>query len=348
MNDCRAYGACVSSVASAALGWAAAAACGCSARDSALHPGGPQADRILELFWLFTAVALGVYLAVVLVLALALLLERRSTGGEGSQRAVRAQPSRRLVWAVTGASALTVVLLFVLLIASVGTGRALSSVRAPELTIEVVGHQWWWQVTYPDPQPSLRVTTANEIHVPVGKRVAFRLTSNDVIHSFWVPRLHGKRDLIPGHEAWLVLQVDRPGTYRGRCAEFCGFQHAHMELVIVAQPPHEFEQWLAHQRRPAPPAITEEQQRGQALFVSGSCALCHAISGTPAGAGSGPDLTHLKSRAQIAAAILPNTREHLREWVRDPQRIKPGSNMPANPWPERDLDALLAYLESLR
>jgi cytochrome c oxidase subunit 2 len=322
---------------------------GCTAaRDSALRPGGPQADRILQLFWFFTTVTLAVYVAVVLVLALALLRSRARPREQAEDHAVDAHAHRRLTLAVGSATALSAVLLFALLIASVGTGRALSSVRDPELTIEVVGHQWWWQVTYPDPQPSRRVTTANEIHVPVGKRVALRLTSNDVIHSFWVPRLHGKRDLIPGHEAWLVLRVDRPGVYRGRCAEFCGYQHAHMELVIVAQPEHEFARWLAQQRKPAPAPVSAEARRGQQLFMSGSCALCHSISGTAAASNTGPDLTHLKTRSHLAAAMLPNTREHLRRWVRDPQRIKPGSNMPATSLADRDLNALLTYLESLR
>ncbi len=331
-------------LATVSMAAASALFAGCWASDSVLDPGGPQAGRIGALFWFYTAVTLAVYAAVVIALAWAMLRRRAPGAGRDDD----AQSGKRLTLVVGGATGLTVVILFALLVASVGTGRALSAMRDPDLTVEVVGHQWWWQVTYPDPEPSKRVTTANEIHVPVGKRVAFRLTSNDVIHSFWVPRLHGKRDLIPGQEAWLTLRVDRPGVYRGRCAEFCGHQHAHMELLIVAQPEHEFQRWLAHQRAPAPSPASAEQRRGQDLFLSRSCALCHAVLGTPAASGAGPDLTHLKSRRNIATAMLPNTREHLHAWVRDPQRIKPGSNMPPNPWPERDLHALVEYLESLR
>lgn len=304
-----------------------------------LDPSGPQAARIADLYWLFAAITGFVYLAVVVALLLAL-----------RRRAAQAEPrdQGRRAWVVKTATGVTVVLLFVLLIASVRTGRALSELREPELTIEVVGHQWWWQVTYPDPQPALRVTTANEIHVPAGKRVALRMRSDDVIHSFWVPSLHGKRDLIPGYETWLVVQSDRPGVHRGRCAEFCGYQHAHMELVVVAHPELEFQRWLARQRQPAHEPTTDEQRRGEQLFTTGSCALCHAVNGTLAASGHGPDLTHLMSRSWIAAARLPNTRDNLRAWVRDPQRIKPGSNMPPNPLPGADLDALVAYLETLR
>ena len=239
-----------------------------------LDPSGPQAARIADLYWIFEVLTGFVYVAVVLALVLALW--RRDAQPDSRDQ-------RRRALAVKTATGVTVVLSFVLLIASVRTGRALSALREPELTIEVVGHQWWWQVTYPDPQPALRVTTANEIHVPVGKRVALRMRSDDVIHSFWVPSLHGKRDLIPGYETWLVVQADRPGVHRGRCAEFCGYQHANMELVVVAHPEPEFQRWRAQQRQPAHAPTTAEQRRGEQLFTTGSSSWCRAVCRSSAG-----------------------------------------------------------------
>jgi len=313
-----------------------------------LDPAGPQAARIAVLFSSYTAILGAVYAAVIAATIVAWIHGRRRArihqeGAPGERRATRS-----LTWAVGAATALTVALLFGLLISSVTTSRALSSLEPAGFTVEVVGQQWWWEVTYPHPEPSKRFTTANEIHVPVGKPVLFRLRSRDVIHSFWVPRLNGKRDLIPGRDTWLVLQADAPGVYRGRCAELCGYQHAHMELTIVAQPEAELARWLEHQRTSARTPASEEERRGQLLFTSGSCALCHTIRGTSAAAQSGPDLTHLASRAELAAGTLPNRRETLERWIRDPQAIKPGATMPGHNVSSADLRALASYLGSLR
>jgi cytochrome c oxidase subunit 2 len=192
------------------------------------------------------------------------------------------------------------------------------------------------------------VITANEIHIPVGKPVHIRLASRDVIHSFWVPDLHGKKDLIPGKDTDLWLRADRAGVYRGQCAEFCGWQHAHMALLVIAEPQDRFDAWLASQRQTPPPPSTPLGQRGRAVFESQACPLCHTVAGTQANGSAGPDLTHLASRRTIAAGTLPNTIGSLGGWIVDPQSTKPGNRMPAVTLHADDLQALLAYLETLR
>jgi cytochrome c oxidase subunit 2 len=247
--------------------------------------------------------------------------------------------------------AVTVVILFIFLIADFSTGRALASLaqqRGDALTIEVVGHQWWWEIRYRDTQAHRILTTANEIHVPVGRPVRLRMSSTDVIHSFWVPNLHGKKDLIPGYMSTAWFRADQPGVYRGQCAEFCGHQHAKMGLLVVAQAPEEFHRWYEHQLKTAPPPADSVQARGQEVFETHSCAMCHTIRGTQAGGRVAPDLTHLASRRTLAAAVLPNNRGHLGGWITDPQRIKPGTRMPPNQIPSEDLQALLSYLQSLK
>ena len=178
--------------------------------------------------------------------------------------------------------------------------------------------------------------------------VVIALKSDDVIHSLWVPNLAGKKDLIPGRTASLRFRADKPGTYRGQCAEFCGYQHAYMAFEVVADPPERFAAWAAHQRSEAPAPTEPRLIRGQQVFVGSTCVMCHAIEGIGANARKGPDLTHVGGRRTLAAGTLPNTPEEMRRWIRDPQSIKPGSNMPSSTLPEADLDVLVAYLESLR
>jgi cytochrome c oxidase subunit 2 len=320
---------------------------GWTGRHSALDPAGPQAERIEDLWWLMFWVSTAVFLAVLAALLAALLRRRR--GEDGAPGPIAPEARRRLTRVVAGAVGVTVILLFVLLFASVGTGRALGSLSSPQaLKIKLTGHQWWWSVEYQDPVPGRMVTTANEIHIPTGRPVLVQLESRDVIHSFWVPNLHGKRDLIPGHEGEAWIQADRPGVYRGQCAEFCGHQHARMGFLVVAEPPEAFAAWLEAQRRPAAPPATPAQLRGQKLVETLPCALCHTIQGTEASGKTGPDLTHLASRRTLAAGTLPNTPGHLAGWIVDPQSIKPGNHMPANTLQSEDLQALLAYLGSLK
>ncbi|HYJ46860.1 MAG TPA: c-type cytochrome, partial [Pyrinomonadaceae bacterium] len=188
----------------------------------------------------------------------------------------------------------------------------------------------------------------NEIHIPTGQLIKLRLASDDVIHSFWVPNLSGKKDLIPGHEIILTFQADNPGEFRGQCAEFCGFQHAHMGLTIVAEPPDKFDDWMNRQRAPAAQPANDSEQRGQQVFLHAPCIMCHSIRGTDAGGHVAPDLTHLASRKTIAASTLPNTRGHLGGWILNSQEIKPGNHMPPVPLSSEELQALLDYLGSLK
>jgi cytochrome c oxidase subunit 2 len=246
------------------------------------------------------------------------------------------------------AAGVSVVALVALLFESVLTGRALDTLRAPgALRVQVTGNQWWWDIQYPNDVPSLSVTTANEIHIPVGRPVQFELLSNDVIHSFWVPNLQGKIDLVPGRLNELWLRADKAGVYRGQCAEFCGLQHAKMALVVVAEAPDDFERWLAGNRAPAPTPVTPQQQHGRAV-VEQTCAMCHNVTGTLAGGRTAPDLTHIATRSTIGAGALPNTRGHLAGWIADPQQIKPGSRMPPQGLSGDNLQAVLAYLETLK
>jgi len=256
--------------------------------------------------------------------------------------------NRRFSYAVGAAVAVSVALLFALLISDFLTGRAVEAFGASNpLVIEVKGRQWWWEVSYVDPVAGNRFTTANEIHIPVGRPVELLLTSADVIHSLWVPALHGKRDLIPAYGRRLRLQADHPGVYRGQCAEFCGYQHAKMSVLIIAEPEAAFAAWQNAQRQPARPPANEIETRGQQVFLSTTCVMCHTVQGTPAGGKVAPDLTHLASRQTIASGTAPNTPSHLAAWILDPQSIKPGANMPGNPLSPQDLQALLAYLRSL-
>jgi cytochrome c oxidase subunit 2 len=232
---------------------------------------------------------------------------------------------------------------------SVSTGSVVSRVPANKpLRIDVVGHQWWWEVKYPDPDSHNDVAAANEIHVPVGRPVLIKMTSQDVIHSFWAPNLAGKKDLVPGHETITWFRADSAGVYRGQCAEFCGHQHAKMAFYIVAEPRLQFESWLQKQRNEAEQPSDSLRLAGERVFLSGPCAMCHTVAGTGAGGNIGPDLTHLASRRTIAAGTLPNNTGNLAGWILDPQGIKPGAKMPPTRLEPEQLQALLAYLEGLK
>jgi cytochrome c oxidase subunit 2 len=248
------------------------------------------------------------------------------------------------------AVAATALILLLFIFVDVSTARTMSRVGGEKpLRIDVVGHQWWWSVKYPDTaNPQNIIETANEIHVPVGRAVFIKMTSDDVIHSFWAPNLDGKKDLIPGHETRTWFRADSAGVYRGQCAEFCGHEHAKMAFFIVAEPRAQFEQWFQSQKSEASTPGDSLAREGQRIFLSGSCAMCHAISGTSAGSHFGPDLTHLASRRTIAAGALPNNEGNLAAWILDPQSIKPGTKMPASQLDPKSLRALVAYLRTLK
>jgi cytochrome c oxidase subunit 2 len=310
---------------------------------------GPQAARIESLWWLLFFVCAVIFLLVVIALIIA--LARRRAGSDAIPEAsVRSDPAgeRRLGWFVGISVGATVSILFVFVIASAFTGQRLASLNALDaLTIRLTGYRWWWKIEYLDPIPARQVITANEIHIPVGRPVLINTHSQDVIHSFWIPPLHGKRDLIPGHPGAIWIQADKPGRYEGQCAEFCGLQHAHMRLLAFAEPEEQFQSWLETQRRTAQPPQGALAQRGHDFFMKGPCALCHSIRGTEASGQVAPDLTHFASRATIAAGTLSNTTGHLAGWIVDSQRIKPGNAMPPSSLSAEDLQALLAYLRGL-
>jgi cytochrome c oxidase subunit 2 len=309
---------------------------------SATQPAGPQAAHI---DWLWDVMLWTTGIVYVVVLAILFIgIWRRRHDAELS-----AIPDVKLDMGVGVGIGISTVILFGLLVASIMVGKSTSDLSAVNgITIRVTGNQWWWRLEYLHPTPSQMITTANEMHVPVGKPVTLSLNSADVIHSFWVPNIHGKRDLIPGQQTSITFRVDKPGTYRGQCAEFCGLQHAHMALMLIAEPQDKYDAWYTNQVKPSAEPQTEEQRQGRDVFLGRACVMCHAIRGTPAGGRVGPDLTHLKSRGTIAAVTLPNTRGHLGGWVMNPQSIKPGSRMPPNPMSASELSALLGYLESLQ
>jgi cytochrome c oxidase subunit 2 len=317
-----------------------------AATQSVLHPAGPLAASIATQWWVSFAVATLVYLVTVAALCWALARARRRTR-DGA--VVDAGAESRMTRAVTYGTAATVVILLLFLAYDLSVGRTITGTpSAHPLTIEVTGHQWWWELQYADTSAHGRFTTANEVHVPVGQPVLFLLGSRDVIHSMWVPNLAGKKDLIPGYTQSFWFQADTAGLYRGQCAEFCGYQHAKMSMLIIAEPLAQYQRWVAGQREESRAPTDSITGRGREVFLTGPCAMCHVIEGTSAGSHAGPDLTHLASRRTIAAGTLPNTRGNLAGWIVDPQRIKPGSKMPPNMLKPNDLDALLTYLQSLK
>jgi len=314
-----------------------------------LDPSGPQALRIehtlLLIFWITSLVTVVVFA----VLAYG-VLRQHSRGGIPPPFEVDPTTEKRAAWVVGSAIGATVILLFVMMISSFITShRTAVLANSSTMTINVYGHQWWWEVEYPnDDQPYRIVRTANEIHVPAGAVINIHGTSRDVVHSFWAPNIHGKKDLLPGYWNDLTLEVDHPGIWRGQCAEFCGLQHAHMSFSIVAQSRTDFDHWYDTQLKPAIEPQSQQEIHGREIFLSHPCVMCHTIRGTTAASTVGPDLTHVASRSTIAAGTLVNNRGNLAGWIANAQTIKPGSRMPPNPMAAADLNDLVAYLETLQ
>ena len=300
---------------------------------SILEPAGSAADRVESLWWFLFWVGAIVFAVVVILLLVSL---RRRGRIEDPVDLSETSWGERFV-AVSGVALPWLILTGAFVVSVVAMRELTARASDTALEIEVIGHMWWWEVRYPN-----GAVTANEIHIPSGERVRLRLTSADVVHSFWVPQLQVKVDQIPGRENELWLDA-RPGRYRGQCAEYCGLQHANMIVQVVAEPRAQFNAWLANEARPATAG-----GRGEEVFVSNTCAGCHTIRGTEAAAVSGPDLTHLAARETIGAGVKPNTRENLSELITQPQRIKPGMSMPPTSLSSEDLNALLDYLAGLR
>jgi cytochrome c oxidase subunit 2 len=310
-----------------------------------MNPAGPRAQSIADLMLFFCVVSTVVYIAVMAVLVWAMLRRRARAARAGVADEISDRKARLVI---TAAIALTVVTLITLGVSDFVVQRHLSAHPADALRIIVTGHQYWWEVEYEDPVPDQRLRTANELHIPIDRPVELVLTSRDVIHSFWVPSLMGKKDLIPGHTNTEVVEANRAGRFAGQCAEFCGLQHAQMRLVLYAESPERFEQWRKAQLNAARPPQGGQQLRGLQVFESSSCILCHTIQGTQASATAGPDLTHVASRSMIGAGTLANTPANLASWVLAPHRWKPGVLMPATSLPPEDLAALTSYLGSLQ
>jgi cytochrome c oxidase subunit 2 len=296
-----------------------------------------------DLWWLMLGLGVAVFIAVSVFLALGLF--RRRPPADADPLSDEGPPGAFNRWLVGAGVVAPLIVIAVVFGATVGALRRLP-MTAPTgaFEIEVVSHQWWWEVRYPHAQ----FNTANELHLPVGRPVALKLTSVDVIHSFWVPALGGKVDLLPDRVNTLVLMADEPGEHRNRCAEFCGLQHTMMGMVVVAEPPDRFEAWVAEQRRPAAEPADADVRRGRDVFLGANCAECHTIAGTAARATKGPDLTHVAGRRTLGAAAVANTPEQLARWVADPHTIKRGVAMPAAKLSPADLEAVLAYLGTLR
>jgi cytochrome c oxidase subunit 2 len=325
----------------------------CAGRQqSPLDPAGPQSGHINTLWWSFFWLLGTIFIAVMVLTLITITRRHRGFEQEPLEHAHRPSESTEasLRRVVTGATITTIVILFVLIVASVTTGKANSELKDKRnpLTIQVTGNQWWWEITYVNSNLTQSLVTANEIHIPVGRPVQIVGQSNDVIHSFWVPNLNGKRDLIPSHTTTEWIEADHPGVFRGQCAEFCGIQHAHMAIWVIAESAEKFSDWLQNQLKDAPAPSTPALQKGQQVFMNNACIFCHQIRGTRAAGQNGPDLTHFGSRRGIAANTVPNTEGNLAGWIVDPQSIKPGNHMATIAVNSTDLQPLVQYLESLK
>jgi cytochrome c oxidase subunit 2 len=314
---------------------------GCG-EQSPLKPVSDPARDIAKLSWWMFGIAAVVFGGAIVLLLLGWL----GRGREGFPLIGKRERIEIGAVLVFGIAIPVVVLVTVFAFANLVVIKETDAPKASStaLTVEVTGHQWFWEVRYPGTQ----TVTANEIHIPVRTRVNLVAKTDDVIHSIWIPRLNRKIDTIPGHPNRMLLYADEPGRYRGQCSEFCGLQHAHMAMYVFAEPPDRFRSWLRNMERPRRPPATSDQRRGQRVFLDNQCASCHTIRGTPAQGEIGPDLTHVRARTTLAALTIPNSRTSLAAWIRNPQHFKPGAKMPSLSLSRRERRELLEYLESLR
>jgi cytochrome c oxidase subunit 2 len=322
------------------------AACTRETPFNTLAPAGPVAEKQADLFWLVFWIAAAVFVLVEGALVVVMFRFRRRSADD-TPRQIHGNTRLEVMWTI-----LPALLLAGVAVPTVGTIFDLAEAPPGSMVVKVTGHQWWWEIEY----PGLGVVTANEAHIPTGEQVIFELTSDDVIHSWWVPRLAGKMDLVPGRTNTMNLAADQPGTYRGQCAEFCGLSHANMRFRVVAQEPADFDAWVDRQLAEAAAPDAEVEQ------ILPTCFACHAIRGQggppPEGTGPppdpgamprviGPDLTHIGGRQTIAGGMLPNDPEALARWLRDPPAVKPGSKMIDYNLTEPQIEALVEYLQGL-
>jgi cytochrome c oxidase subunit 2 len=325
----------------------ATALAGCSGVQTMLDPAADQARDIDVIWRLMLAVCGVMYLLVLGFLGWALWRARSRRRDDDAPVAPGAAESV-LNRSLSGWIALIVAGLVLLTTVSFLVDRSLAEVGPEPLRIKVTANQWWWQVDYLGRAPSENFTTANELHLPVGRPAVIELHANDVIHSFWVPNLAGKTDLIPGRINYMAVTPRRVGAFRGQCAEFCGFEHAKMAFDVYVDAPDVWDGWRRHQIASATDPTAAQAIQGKQVFISKACVMCHRIQGTDAGGAVGPDLTHLKTRAHIAAGARLNTRGDLQAWVGDPQGVKPGTAMPRVTLSSDELNAVIAYLETLK
>lgn len=315
-------------------------ACSGEYPQSALHPASDFAERLDGLFWQIFWWAVGVFVVVEGILIYTIIRFRARPDSE-RPKPVHGHTLLELGWTIAPA--------LILVAIAIPTIRTIFVVDNPppegaDLTIEVIGHQWWWEFRYPE----LGIVTANEAHVPVGQTVDLRLRSADVLHSFWVPRLGGKRDLVPGRENFIWFRPDSVGVFWGQCAEYCGIAHALMGLRFIVDEASDFDAWVASNQAPAVEQNEGLASQGRDVFMNSACISCHTIRETQALGRLGPDLTHVGSRLTIAAGVLDTNAENLARWIRDPQEVKPGSLMPNTGLTDQQVEQLVAYLLSLR
>ncbi len=304
--------------------------------DYFLHGDGPAAAPVMHLGWVFTGIVAAVCIIIACLLSAAVLRSRP----DGNNRDI-GREDEGLPWIYIGTGLSTCILFGMGVYMLAVLNKTSAPPQTPVLTVVVTGYQWWWEAEFD------KFSTANEIHIPVGVPVLIKLKSADVIHSFWIPTLAGKTQMIPGlvNQQW--IEADKPGIYSGQCAEFCGVQHAHMALEIVAQNMPDFKAWESHQLTMAQPSSGKEAAAGQKVFMN-NCAACHTIRGTAADGVYAPDLTHLQSRRLIAAGLMTNTPEHLANWIAHVQELKPDSLMPDIALSPAEQAALAAYLSTLK
>ena len=308
---------------------------------SALDPKGPNGAAIATLFGVVLAIAVVVFVIVEGLLLLSAWRFRQRPNDTTEPRQIHGNTRFEIAWTI--APAIIVVVLFVLALQTQQTLDARPAAPGDQLTVKVIGHQWWWEYQYPD----LNITTGTDLVIPVGKVINLDISSVDVIHSFWIPQLNGKTDAFPNRVNHSWIQADAAGLFYGQCAELCGPSHANMRAVVIAKDQADFDAWVKNQQTKATPA-TGDAQKGEQLFLAGPCIGCHTINGTAAAGKVGPNLTHVASRTSIAGGMFTNTDGNFKRWLKNPPGVKPGSIMPNLNLSDADIDALTAYLMSLK
>lgn len=328
---------------------------GCDTELSIFNPHGPAADRIASLSWTMTIVFL---VAIVVMWLLFTYAFYRRRGSLDQHEPVESGGGE--MWIAIGGFVIPFVVLTAIFVAGLSllsdfpihgartmTRSQLAQSMKPE--IEVIGHQWWWEIRYLNDDPAKEFTTANELHLPVGRPVNLELQSADVIHAFWIPALNGKIDLIPGQTNYIQLIAAQPGTYTGQCATYCGAEHSLMRILAVAQTPAAYQAWLDNQRKPGDIPTAQQAQAGEQIFVHSPCASCHTIRGTNSAGTKAPDLTHIGSRSMLASAVYPNNKAYLEAWITNAQSLKPGCKMPnIDQFSGTQLTQLVSYLRRLQ